>query len=197
MKLLNSIARGACVGALALGLSGVAAAQEKYLGEVFMTAGMYCPDGSYETSGQTLAISANTALFAVLGTTYGGNGQTTFVLPDLRGRAPVGHGTGLGLQSVNQGEAAGKNTVNLFASNLPGSMLPLQAKTIQVMPFQAGDLDSNGNEIIAAPVNSVEAVGTTTVPVTVPGMSEPIDIRTPFLGMRYCMAYEGIFPVRE
>ncbi|GGY37177.1 microcystin dependent protein [Bacterioplanes sanyensis] len=92
---------------------------EPYIGSVCMTAATFCPRGFAEANGQLLAISSNSALFSLLGTNYGGDGRTTFGLPDLRGRTPVGIGTGPGLQNIRQGAMPGREFITLNILNLP------------------------------------------------------------------------------
>jgi microcystin-dependent protein len=92
---------------------------EPYIGSVCMTAATFCPRGFAEANGQLLAISSNSALFSLLGTNYGGDGRTTFGLPDLRGRTPVGIGTGPGLQNIRQGAMPGREFITLNLLNLP------------------------------------------------------------------------------
>jgi microcystin-dependent protein len=92
---------------------------EFYLAMIVQFAGSFAPRSFMYTNGQILSIAQNTALFSLLGTTFGGNGQTTFALPDLRGRAPIGPGQGPGLPLYNQGEVAGTPTTTLNITNLP------------------------------------------------------------------------------
>jgi len=94
-----------------------AQAQECFLGEVRMFAGNFAPRGWALCEGQLLAISSNSALFSILGTMYGGDGRTTFGLPDLRGRAPVAVGTGPGLTEVKQGQKQGGSRVSMAAED--------------------------------------------------------------------------------
>ncbi|HTH73766.1 MAG TPA: tail fiber protein [Trinickia sp.] len=92
---------------------------DPYLGEIRMVGFNYAPTGWALCQGQIIAISQNNALFALLGTYYGGNGQTTFQLPNLQGRTPVGVGQGLGLSNINIGEIAGAENMSLTMSNMP------------------------------------------------------------------------------
>src|SRR4051812_28387187 len=92
---------------------------EADLAMVFMFAGNFAPRGFASCEGQILAISQNTALFSLLGTTYGGNGQTTFALPDLRGRSAIGQGQGPGLSPYVEGQTGGSETVTLTVNQLP------------------------------------------------------------------------------
>ena len=92
---------------------------EPFLGEIKMFGGNFAPRGYALCNGQLLAIQQNTALFALLGTTYGGNGQTTFALPDLRGRVPMSSGQGPGLTSRTLGEMSGSENVTLLSNQMP------------------------------------------------------------------------------
>jgi len=92
---------------------------DPYLGEIRMVGFNYAPTGWALCNGAIMAISQNNALFALLGTFYGGNGQTTFGLPDLRGRSPVGTGTGLGLSPIDIGEMAGAENTTLTINQMP------------------------------------------------------------------------------
>ena len=92
---------------------------EPFIGEIRMFAGTFAPRGWALCNGQLLAISTNSALFSLLGTTYGGNGTTTFGLPNLQSRTPVGTGTGAGLSNVVLGQVAGVENVNLTTNQLP------------------------------------------------------------------------------
>ena len=97
----------------------VAAQPEPFLGQLMLVGFTFCPRGWANANGQLLEISTNTALFSLLGTTYGGNGRTTFGLPDLRGRVPVHVGTGPGLSAYRQGQRSGQETVTLTAAEMP------------------------------------------------------------------------------
>ena len=93
-----------CASLATLAIAAPATANDRYLGEIIAVANSYCPRGSTEADGRLLAISDNTALFALLGTSYGGDGQSNFALPDLRGRYAVGQGEGPGMAKVNGGQ---------------------------------------------------------------------------------------------
>lgn len=97
---------------------------EPFIGQVTMFAGDFAPRSWALCDGQLLPISSNSALFSILGTIYGGDGRTTFALPDLRGRAPIHAGTGPGLSSMKEGSKSGTETVTLTSKNLP----PISAK---------------------------------------------------------------------
>jgi len=89
---------------------------EPFLGEIMLWAGNYAPRGWAFCNGQIMSISQNTALFCLLGTTYGGDGRVTFALPDLRGRMPMGTGAGLGLTERELGEIGGSETLSMYSA---------------------------------------------------------------------------------
>src|SRR5215210_4172339 len=92
---------------------------DEFIAEIIMFGGNFAPRGWALCNGQILAIAQNTALFSLLGTTYGGNGQTTFALPDLRGRVPIHPGQGPGLSSYSLGQVGGTESVTLLTNNIP------------------------------------------------------------------------------
>jgi microcystin-dependent protein len=94
-------------------------AQDVFIGEVKMFAGTFAPRGWALCDGQLLAVSSNSALFSLLGTTYGGDGRSTFALPDLRGRVPIHAGTGPGLTSRSLGQRGGSETITVAKASLP------------------------------------------------------------------------------
>jgi len=127
---------------------------EQFIGEIRMFAGNFAPRGWAFCQGQIMAISTNTALFSILGTTYGGNGQTTFALPDLRGRVPTGQGAGPGLPPTTLGELAGTPSVTLTINQLPthnhqavfqGTASQVGAPTIEVGTSSTGALTNPTN----------------------------------------------------
>lgn len=94
-------------------------ADSEYIGSVCATAANFCPNGYFQANGQLLPISQYTALFSLLGTTYGGDGRTTFALPDLRGRSAIGVGQGPGLSNVSLGEPRGTENTTLTINQMP------------------------------------------------------------------------------
>jgi microcystin-dependent protein len=179
---------------------------EPYLGSIFMFAGNFAPRGFQLCQGQILSISSNTALFSILGTTFGGNGQTTFALPDLRGRVPMGAGQGPGLSNIELGEVDGNQNVNLTINTMP-----MHTHTAVVTLNAANDsrpssdspsgavLDSTGgtNIYAAAPDGTKMNAGAATAQIGVTGGSEPFSILNPYLGINFIIAVEGIFPSRN
>src|SRR6188768_3694227 len=119
-----------------------------------MFAGNFAPRNWAFCQGQILSIAQNTALFSLLGTTYGGNGQTTFALPDFRGRVAVGTGQGPGLANITLGELSGSPTVTLTINNMPAHNHPLTGSvTPQVNNDTAGLTDDASNKRLGASGN--------------------------------------------
>ncbi|RYZ54239.1 MAG: phage tail protein [Chitinophagaceae bacterium] len=177
---------------------------EGVIATILLFAGNFAPRGWAFCNGQILSIAQNTALFALLGTTYGGNGQTTFALPDLRGRTPVGTGQGPGLSNIDLGELAGTETVTLLMNNMP-----MHNHTVTVNPravTEAGDTSIPTNAYLAnsgALDKEFKATGTfvnmgaAEATSGIAGGSQPFGIRNPYLGMNYIICLEGIFPSRN
>jgi microcystin-dependent protein len=188
---------------------------EEYLGIVKLFAGTFAPRGWAFCNGQLLPISQNTALFSILGTNYGGDGSTTFGLPDLRGRVAVGAGQGPGLTPVQVGQVAGTENVSILITNMPAhthvaaSNLSLKASSSQadtVTPAvgsafgAARDINTDPVSIYSTATPSVAlnpASGSVTTTVQAAGGSQPLPVRNPFLGMNYIICLQGLFPSRD
>lgn len=169
-----------------------------FIGEIRNFGFNFAPRGWAQCNGQLLAISTNTALFSLLGTMYGGNGTTTFALPDLQGRVPIGRGTGPGLTTRVQGDESGAETTTLLTTNLPAHSHALNAKAgIGNQAAPSGHLlaasDQRNSQYTSAGADT--AMATTSIGST--GSGTPIDIMPPYLVMNYCIALEGIFPSRN
>jgi microcystin-dependent protein len=172
---------------------------EAYIGSIVLFAGNFAPRGWAFCQGQLLSIAQNTALFSILGTTYGGNGQTTFGLPDLRGRAPIGAGQGPGLTNVQLGESAGSETVTLTISQMPA-----HNHTMACDSTSAGSADPTNNYPgNPGALSGAQLYGTTPSATMAPaaimpaGGSQPVSIQPPSLGMNYIICLEGLFPSRN
>ena len=168
---------------------------EPFLGEIRMFGGNYAPAGWALCDGTTLAIAQNTALFALIGTTYGGDGTTTFNLPDLRGRVPVHMGQGPGLSNYGLGQAGGLERVTLTAgntavhnhqaygsSNAADKAQPTNnvwADNPKIDQFAAGD---SYNAIMGAGLAAES------------GGSQPHDNMQPYQAVNFIIAMQGIFP---
>lgn len=175
---------------------------EQYLGEIRMFAGNFAPRGWAFCQGQLLSIAQNTALFSILGTTYGGNGQTTFALPDLRGRLPMQPGQGPGLSSRTLGEQGGTETVTLLANQMPAHTHPLLASGNQGDQFSP---EGSVNAVLVdpntqQPANLYAATPSTPMnPAAIgpAGGSQPHNNMSPFLCINFIIALEGIYPSRD
>jgi microcystin-dependent protein len=172
------------------------------IGSIFLFAGTFAPKGWALCNGQIMSISQNTALFSILGTTYGGDGMRTFALPDLRGRAPVHQGNGPGLQAVQLGEVSGTPTTTLLLTNLPAHTHTLNASTNPgSSPSPAGAVLAGFGTSLppAGPYTASHAPNVLLSPaaIGVSGQNAPISITQPTLAMNYIIATQGIFPSRE
>lgn len=166
------------------------------MGTISIFAGTFAPRGWALCDGSLWSIAEYTALFSILGTTYGGDGVTTFALPDLRGRAPISVGNGPGLSPIALGEKAGSSTTVLTASNLPPAPVTIRA--------------SNGEGSSPEPANNVMAISTaedniyaavsaanTAMAVgMIAGSNVPVNNMSPYLGINYIIATSGIYPSR-
>jgi microcystin-dependent protein len=175
---------------------------EGTLAEIRLFAGTFAPRGWAFCQGQVFSIAQNTALFSLLGTTYGGNGQTTFALPDLRGRAPVGTGQGPGLQDVSLGEVGGTATVTLTTTQLPSHNHSMQVNnnTASMTPTAAGNFlnsKTESGESVAAISNVDSRVTLNPVTIGPAGGNQPFSIMQPYMGMNYIICLEGIYPSRN
>jgi microcystin-dependent protein len=174
---------------------------DPFIGMIQLFGFNFAPRGWAVCDGSLLSIAQNTALFSLLGTTYGGNGQTTFALPDLRGRAPIGMGTGPGLSPRTIGEVGGTETVTLLSTQMPQHAHQLMGSSdVQSVGTVAGN--SLGSVARGATQGNVYAPGTTNQvamgSVTAPaGGNQPHTNLQPYLVMNYCIALEGIFPSRN
>lgn len=176
------------------------------MSEIRMFAGNFAPKSWAFCQGQTLAINTNQALFALLGTMYGGNGVTTFMLPNFAGRTAMGTGSGAGIDSWTLGEVTGTPTVTLLTSNLPMHNHASGTETASIKTFsEGGDTGSPSNAILASlpglyssqPADTALRPITTAFSLSVAGGSQPISIQQPFLGMNYIICLYGIFPSRS
>ena len=170
-----------------------------HLGEIAIFAFNFPPKGWALCSGQILPIAQNQALFALLGTTYGGNGITTFGLPDLRGRAAVSSGQGPGLSNYSLGSQTGEASHTLVISEMPAHSHPANCNS------GAGSFAEPGGHVWAADgtnVTKAYAPPPTTLQAMAPGIAPNAggnahENQQPFLAVEYCIALTGIFPSRN
>ncbi|SDE06854.1 phage tail protein [Aquimonas voraii] len=158
----------------------------------------FAPRGWAFCDGQILPISQNTALFSLLGTTYGGNGQSNFALPDLQGSAPMHPGQGPGLSLHDLGETGGSETVSLLESEIPSHSHALRVYNDvgedRLVNPTAALARSTGGQLYAAPGPLVDMASESLVPA---GGDQPHNNMQPYLTLSFCIALQGVFPPRS
>ncbi len=175
-----------------------------YVGEIVLLACDFAPRNFALCQGQLLSIASNTALFSILGTTYGGNGQTTFALPDLRGAAAIGAGQGPGLTVRDLGERVGTPTRTLLTAGLPAHQHPARVSNAAGtssspalgVPAVLADGATATGEAIAyfnrAPAPNAAAAAAA---VAAAGSQQAFEL-SPYLALNYCICLFGVFPPR-
>lgn len=167
---------------------------EPFIGEIIMFGGNFAPRGWAFCNGQLLPISENTALFSILGTTYGGDGRTTFALPDFRGRAVVHAGRGPGLSDYDLGQKGGSETNTLTVNQLPAHQHVINAKE------EADAADPSGNYIAGTGLNAFGTTADRTMNANSTantGGGQSVNNVQPFLGLNYIIALQGTYPSRS
>ncbi|MFN0212884.1 MAG: phage tail protein, partial [Saprospiraceae bacterium] len=174
-----------------------------FMAQITLFAGTFAPLNWAFCHGQLLSIDDNTALFALIGTIYGGDGITTFGLPDFRGRIPIGEGQGPGLPDYGLGEASGAESVTI-TTNTMASHTHTAAPTVPASTANASSNNPNGNVPAAtstnfyAPLASANsALGGVSATVQNAGGATPVSLGMPALGLNFVIALEGIFPSRN
>jgi microcystin-dependent protein len=188
--------------------------EQPFVGQIQIYAFSFPPRNWAFCQGQLLPISQNTALFSLLGTTFGGNGQTTFALPNLESRVPIGVGQGPGLSQYDTGEETGAERVTLLATEMPTHTHPIDLSsytgTLQGSNSPGNQRDAQGH---VPAVESVTAIYSNATPVATmaatalqlsgavgvasTGGGGPHENRQPFLVLNYCIALAGVFPARN
>jgi len=175
---------------------------QPYLAEIKMFGGNFAPRGYALCNGQIVAISQNTALFSLLGTIYGGNGTSTFALPNMQGRAPVHQGNGVGIDPVSIGEMAGETNVTLLTSNLPQHTHPISGALIansnpgETPASNTLFTNSAPNQLYAAALGT-GGLNLASQTITMAGGSQPHNNVQPYLAVTFIIAMEGVFPARN
>ena len=185
--------------------------ENPFIATIIPFSGNFAPRGWALCDGQLLAISQNDALFSILGTIYGGDGRTTFALPDLRGRSAIHAGSGNGLSTVKLGDRLG-NEINTITSNQMPSHKHNASSVVNSVSISVnsatgeentpvGQHLAGGTNIYSDEVGAnqflggVSATGTTTLNTN--GGSQPVNNRQPSLGINYIIALQGIYPSRS
>jgi microcystin-dependent protein len=192
---------------------------EPFLGEIQMVAFPFAPVGFALCDGSLLQVSQYPALYSLIGVAYGGDGVQTFAIPDLRGRGPISVGAGPGLQPVHIGQKGGLEAVTLTADQLPshthtatvqpGAHAQQSCSTsLGTIPSPAGAIPAEVFDIesgavvpaFAPPAAANQTMAplplTLNISVSATGGSKPVETRSPYLGVYYVIALEGVFPSR-
>jgi microcystin-dependent protein len=167
-----------------------------YMGEIRMWGGTYAPVNWAFCDGQTLAISQNEALYSLVGTIYGGDGVTTFNLPDLRGRVPIHWGQGVGLSSYAIGQVAGSEQVTLTTNQLPQHQHALNASTTVASSGHAQNNVLAQTSVLSLYNAAPAAVGLSPSAIAPAGSSVPHENRQPSLAITFIIALAGIYPTQ-
>lgn len=179
---------------------------EGVIGYVTMFAGNFAPKAWAFCQGQVLNIASNTALFSILGTTYGGNGTTTFALPDCQGRRVVGAGTGPGLSPYALGQKGGAETLTLTANQMPAHAHALSVTVTQKGVEDSGNTDSpdSGAYAINGAGNGYSTSGgaamksyNAQIQMSNTGADYPYEILSPYMALNYIICQYGVFPARN
>lgn len=181
---------------------------DPFLAEIVMFGGNFAPRGWAKCEGQLLPINQYSALFSLLGTMYGGDGRTTFGLPDMRGRTPIGVGRGPGLSDYRQGPGGGHEQVYLNVTNLPSHTHSTSAalKASFTPPTGGGtltnpngaNLSSSGENIYTTnAANVTMAADSVAVTVGNTGGNIPFSVVQPWCAVQFIIALQGVFPSRS
>ena len=173
---------------------------DPFIGEIRMFAGTFAPTGWAFCHGQILPLMQNTALFSLLGVMYGGDGRSTFGLPDLRGAVPVSSGQSTGGTTYYPGDAGGQNAVALTEATIPSHTHELQAAAVDATISTPSEATSLGRAATENVYKQPEGAATPEpmAPYTVwtAGESFPHDNMMPFLAVNFCIALQGVYPPR-
>jgi microcystin-dependent protein len=170
---------------------------DPFIAEIRVMPYNFAPRGWAGCDGQLIPIAQNTALFSLLGTSYGGDGRSTFALPDLRASFVMGPGDGPGLSQRYLGEHTGSATVTLLASEMPAHSHALQAGVTPGATGPAGNVmapTAGGAKVYRAPGAAAPMAASAISPA---GGSVPHENRQPYLGLTFCIALQGSFPQRS
>jgi microcystin-dependent protein len=175
--------------------AGTLTSNDPFVGEIILAGFNFAPRGYARCDGQLLPISQNTALFSLLGTYYGGNGVSTFALPDLNGRVPIGAGQGPGLSLRELGETGGAENVTLLASEIP-----FHSHTLELTYSTAlGTTGAPGGAFLASNASGLPQYSTSSAGATgafATGDAQPHNNLQPYQTLAYYIALQGVFPPR-
>lgn len=177
---------------------------EGTIGEIRLFGGNFAPGNWNFCNGSLQSIATYTALFSVIGTTYGGDGQTTFALPNFQGRIPVGTGQGPGLPDYDLGQVSGAENITMTTQTMPMHS-HLTSISLRIPAFsESGDANPNGailagasNAYTSQPTDSALAAFNAQVTLQQVGSGMPFSSMQPYLALNYVICMEGIFPSRN
>ncbi len=216
MRLLGGVVSSTAL-VLSLAFTQNVMASEPFIGEIKMFGGNFAPRGYAFCDGQLLSISSNSALFSILGTTYGGDGRTTFGLPDLRGRVAIHEGDGPGLTNRRLGERGGTETVTLTVTQIPShthaaTTTPNISATLKA-DSGSGDSDAPEDKVLArksrtkiysgdTPTvsmhsSSIDVSASATTSIGNTGGTQSHNNMMPYTTINYIIAIQGLFPSRS
>lgn len=171
-----------------------------FVAEIRIFTGNFAPTGWAQCNGQLLPISQNTALFSLLGTTYGGDGKSNFALPNMQGSAPMQAGQGPGLSLRDLGETGGEQTVTLLQTEMPAHSHGAQGSTGSDQVSPTGNAWASGQKLGGANLyapTSGNNVQMNPFALTIAGGNQPHNNMPPFLGLTFIIALQGVFPARS
>jgi len=170
-----------------------------FLAEIRIFAGNFAPQGWAQCNGQLMPISRNTALFSLLGTTYGGDGKTTFALPNLQGSVPIQQGQGPGLSLYDLGQPGGTPAVTLLSTEVPSHSHGFGCAASARGAVNTVAQNSNGDTPAQTNIYATAKDNTTTMNpnMIVPTQSLPHDNMQPYVALTFIIALQGIFPARS
>src|SRR5216683_1494893 len=172
-----------------------------FVAEIRIFAGNFAPKGWALCDGQLMSISQNTALFSLLGTTYGGDGKSNFALPNLQGCAPMQAGQGPGLSLRDLGETGGEQTVTLLQTEMPAHAHSAQGSTGSNQPSPVNNAWASGAKLgggnLYAPSNPPSNVPMSPFATSITGGNLPHNNMPPYLCLTFIIALQGVFPARS
>ena len=169
---------------------------QPFIGEVRIFGGIFAPAGWAMCNGQIMSIAQNTALFSIVGTTFGGDGESTFGLPILQARAPIHVGQGPGLSNRDLGDVGGEPSVTLSTAQIPAHthLLETAAAASTGTPDATVALSPSSNGNIYRPATNLVPMAAA---LSSTGSGVPHENRQPYLGLNFIIALQGIFPARN
>ncbi len=204
MKIIKQTVLSAAIFTAVIGFSDpVQAGVDPYIAEIFLVGFNYCPRGSAALNGQLLSINDNQSLFSLVGTIYGGDGRTSFGLPDLRGRVPIHTGTGPGLSPRPQGSRGGSERNTMTVGEMPShthrTALQTKAGTSAntTSPRFNSFADADVNMYVDGTMPQGKFIHSDTVVMENAGASQQQNNMQPYQTLNYCIAMVGTFPSRN